>query len=131
MRHIHCMHSSEPVSTPAENDALFSLTKSAASRINALKNKDNRSNLRFRVVVKGGGCSGFQYEFSLDSAPLEASDSVFMLDGAEVVVDDVSLGLVSGSQLDFVEDLSQAGFEIKNPKATAKCGCGNSFSVNL
>ncbi len=125
------MQINEQSLTPPAPPAQFSLTESAAERINYLKNKDSNPNLRFRIVVKGGGCSGFQYEFSLDSNILAYTDAVFALHGAEVVIDDVSLGLVAGSQLDYTEDLSQAGFEIKNPQATASCGCGNSFSVAL
>ena len=125
------MQTSEHTMPPAMPPARFGLTQAAADRINALKNKDTREGLRFRVTVKGGGCSGFQYVFALEAAPLAADDAVFSLDGAEVVVDEVSLGIIAGSQLDFVEDLSSAGFEIKNPNATAKCGCGNSFSVAL
>lgn len=125
------MQTNEHASVPPAPPIGFSLTESAALRINHLKNKDLNPSLRFRITVKGGGCSGFQYEFALDGAMLADTDAVFALHGAEVVVDDVSLGLISGSQLDYVEDLSQAGFEIKNPKATARCGCGNSFSVAL
>lgn len=107
------------------------MTESAAARINHLKSQEGKANLRFRIAVNGGGCSGFQYEFSLDEAPPAPSDMVISKDGAEVIIDDVSLGIVAGSQLDFAEDLSGAGFSVKNPNATAKCGCGNSFSVNL
>ena len=82
-----------------------------------------------RIGVKGGGCSGFQYEFSLDAAPVAEGDIVIERDGAEAVIDDISLGIVAGSTLDYAEDLAHAGFEIKNPNATASCGCGNSFSV--
>jgi iron-sulfur cluster insertion protein len=117
--------------TPTPPASSFGLTDSAAKRINLLKTKDGRPDLRFRVTVKGGGCSGFQYEFNLDaSAPVEG-DVLFTNNGAEVIVDDVSLGLLAGGILDYTEDLSHAGFEIKNPNATARCGCGNSFSVAL
>lgn len=125
------MQTNEHMATPPAPPVSFSLTESAAARINYLKNKDSKPNLRFRVTVKGGGCSGFQYEFALDGGEVADTDSVFALNGAEVVIDDVSLGLVSQSTLDYVEDLTQAGFEIKNPQATASCGCGNSFSVAL
>ncbi|NBO19938.1 MAG: iron-sulfur cluster assembly accessory protein, partial [Proteobacteria bacterium] len=81
--------------------------------------------------VKGGGCSGFQYEFGLDGAAPREDDKIFAHNGAEVIMDDMSLSIIGGSTLDFVEDLSSAGFEIKNPNATARCGCGNSFSVAL
>jgi iron-sulfur cluster insertion protein len=121
------METMEP--TP-ENNALFSLTPSAAERINLLKAREQKD-LRFRVSVKGGGCSGFQYEFTLDENPPAPTDILISASGAEAVVDDVSLGLLAGSVLDYTEDLAQAGFAIKNPKATSRCGCGNSFSVAL
>lgn len=117
--------------TPLPVPRSFALTDAAAARINHLKNKNSNPSLRFRITVKGGGCSGFQYEFGLDGAELAADDHVFAHAGAEVILDEVSLGIIGGSTLDFVEDLSSAGFEIKNPNATASCGCGNSFSVAL
>jgi iron-sulfur cluster insertion protein len=126
------MHTHEHIDvTPPASPEVFALTESAAARINQLKAAEGKTDIRFRITVKGGGCSGFQYEFALDdSAPTEA-DAIFAKDGAEAIVDDVSLGIIKGSVLDYVEDLSSAGFEIKNPNATAKCGCGNSFSVKL
>ncbi len=125
------MHTEPYNSTPlAPSPAGFSLTESAAARINRLKAEEGKP-LRFRISVKGGGCSGFQYEFSLDEAAPAGEDSLFARDGAEVVIDEVSLGILKGSMLDYAEDLSSAGFEIKNPNATASCGCGNSFSVKL
>jgi len=108
----------------------FIITESAAARINALKAAEGK-NLRFRVSVKGGGCSGFQYEFGLDDSAPASDDTVIAKNGAEVIVDETSLGIIGGSTLDYTEDLAQAGFSIKNPNATAKCGCGNSFSVAL
>jgi len=109
----------------------ISLTQSAATRIGMLKEQANNPNLRFRITVKGGGCSGFQYDFKLDDTPAAPSDIIIANFGAEAVIDDISVGLLSGAVLDYAEDLSHAGFEIKNPNATAKCGCGNSFSVAL
>jgi iron-sulfur cluster insertion protein len=109
----------------------FSLSQSAAERINALKSKEHNGALKFRISVKGGGCSGFQYEFDLTDQAAATDDKIFELNGAQVLVDETSLGLLNGSMLDYSEDLSQAGFSIKNPNATAKCGCGNSFSVSL
>ncbi len=123
------MHTLQTTPTPPTGMNSFSVTESAAARINTLKALEGKEVLRFRISVKGGGCSGFQYDFSLDdSAPAEG-DMVVAKDGAEVVIDDVSLGIIAGSTLDYTEDLSHAGFEIKNPNATASCGCGNSFSV--
>jgi len=109
----------------------FSMTESAAARINHLKAEEGKPSLRFRIMVKGGGCSGFQYEFNLDDAAPAETDIIIARDGAEVIIDDISFGIIKGSVLDYVEDLSSAGFEIKNPNATAKCGCGNSFAVKL
>lgn len=107
------------------------MTDSAAARINELKKSEGKE-LRFRVMVKGGGCSGFQYEFILDESAPSAEDVIIAgMGGAEMVIDDVSLGILKGSTLDYTEDLAQAGFLIKNPNATARCGCGNSFSVSL
>ena len=107
----------------------FSLTEAAAARINQIKAEDGKPNLRFRVTVKGGGCSGFQYEYTLDESGIGEGDTVIAVNGAEAIIDDVSLGILKGSVLDYSEDLAQAGFSIKNPNATARCGCGNSFSV--
>lgn len=116
---------------PPAPSVSFALTESAASRINQLKAEDGKPNLRFRVAVNGGGCSGFQYEFTLDDGIPAENDTIIARNGAEVVIDDVSLGIVGGSELDYTEDLASAGFAIKNPNATSKCGCGNSFSVAL
>lgn len=119
-----------PPTSPSAGPA-FALTESAAGRINKIKADEGNPGLRFRIAVKGGGCSGFQYEFTLDDSAPAAEDAVFTLNGADVIIDDVSLGVISGSVLDYTEDLSHAGFEIKNPNATARCGCGNSFSIAL
>ncbi|MDE3060979.1 MAG: iron-sulfur cluster assembly accessory protein [Pseudomonadota bacterium] len=120
-------HTASPIVPPPA----FSLSESAAARINHLKAVDNKPGQRFRITVKGGGCSGFQYDFTLDDAAPSPEDSVFVRDGAEVIIDDVSLGIIKGGMLDYTEDLASAGFAIKNPNATARCGCGNSFSVSL
>lgn len=109
----------------------FSLTESAAARINVLKTREGNAALKFHVMVKGGGCSGFQYEFDINDKPVASDEHVFSLNGSDVVVDETSLDILKGSQLDYSEDLASAGFSIKNPNATAKCGCGNSFSVAL
>jgi iron-sulfur cluster insertion protein len=108
----------------------FSFSDAAAARINHLRGNEGRP-VRFRISVKGGGCSGFQYEFGLDDAAPASDDTIIEKDGAEVIIDEMSLGMLAGSMLDYTEDLAQAGFSIKNPNATAKCGCGNSFSVAL
>jgi iron-sulfur cluster assembly accessory protein len=82
----------------------------------------------FRVSVEGGGCSGFQYRFDLVA---ERADDDLMIEkqGAQVLIDPVSLGLLSGSEIDYVEDLMGSTFKISNPNATASCGCGTSFAI--
>lgn len=111
-------------------DASFTLTDAATRRIYTLASAEGRP-VRFRITVKGGGCSGFQYEFTLDDSAPAPDDNVIEKNGAEVVIDETSLAIIAGSTLDYTEDLAQAGFIVKNPNATAKCGCGNSFSVSL
>jgi iron-sulfur cluster insertion protein len=104
------------------------LTESAARRIAELRLRERAHDAFLRIAVSGGGCSGFQYGFSFDDQKNE-DDFVFERDGVAVVVDDISLGLLSGAEVDFVEDLMGAAFQIRNPNAASSCGCGNSFSI--
>ncbi len=106
----------------------IALTESAVRRIASLKLLEQAENAFLRIAVSGGGCSGFQYGFSFDDQRND-DDVVFERDGVAVVVDDVSLGLLSGAEIDFVEDLMGASFQIRNPNAASSCGCGNSFSI--
>jgi iron-sulfur cluster insertion protein len=106
----------------------LTVTASAARRIGALAAREARPDLRLRVSVSGGGCSGFQYHFALDDKK-EAGDIAIERDGAVVVVDDMSLMYLIGSELDFVEDLSGSYFRVSNPQATSACGCGTSFAI--
>jgi iron-sulfur cluster insertion protein len=106
----------------------FSVTDSAAARIVKITVGEPEGS-KFRIAIKGGGCSGFQYIFDFDANPPSETDVVIEKNGAFVIIDDMSLGMLSGSELDYIETLGSAGFEIKNPNATASCGCGNSFSV--
>lgn len=108
---------------------MLNITDNAARRIAELLASEKLDNGAFRVAVEGGGCSGFQYKFALEPNPAGEHDVIIAKDGAKVVVDDVSLQLLNGSQIDFVESLAGASFEIKNPNSTSSCGCGNSFSV--
>ena len=104
------------------------MTESAAKRIQELIASDGKSGLMLRLQVSGGGCSGFQYEFSLDSDKTD-EDHIFENHGAKMVIDDVSLDLLGGAEIDFVRELVGAAFRVNNPNATSSCGCGSSFSV--
>lgn len=103
------------------------VTERAAQRIAEIA-KAEPANPMLRISVEGGGCSGFQYKFDLVGAS-EPDDVVIERDGARVLIDTTSLGYLGGSQIDFVDDLMGASFRIRNPNATASCGCGTSFSI--
>jgi iron-sulfur cluster insertion protein len=104
------------------------VTENAARRIAVLRTEEQAENAFLRIAVSGGGCSGFQYGFSFDDQRND-DDFLFERDGVTVIVDDVSLGLLNGAEVDFVEDLMGASFLINNPNAASSCGCGNSFSI--
>jgi iron-sulfur cluster insertion protein len=106
----------------------ITVTESAAKRIAALKVQEDATDAFLRIAVSGGGCSGFQYGISFDDEK-NPDDFVFERDGIAVIVDDTSLDLLNGAEVDFVEDLMGASFQIKNPNAASSCGCGNSFSI--
>jgi len=107
----------------------LSITTRAAGRISKLMAEEGSDALMFRIAVSGGGCSGFQYGFSLDDSKLE-DDVLFERDGVKVVVDTTSLELIRGGEVDFVEELVGSYFQVKNPNATSTCGCGTSFAVS-
>jgi iron-sulfur cluster assembly accessory protein len=109
------------------NPAPLILTPSAARRIALIASKQSRPAI-LRLAVEGGGCSGFQYKFDLADAP-EGDDMVSETDGVRLVVDPVSLDLIAGSTVDFVESLGGAAFKVENPQAAAGCGCGASFGI--
>jgi iron-sulfur cluster insertion protein len=106
----------------------ITVTESAAKRIAFLREQEQVGEANLRIAVSGGGCSGFQYGLSFDDQT-NPDDRVFERDGIGVVVDDVSLDLLAGAEVDFVEDLMGAAFRINNPNAASSCGCGNSFSI--
>ncbi|MBU7579943.1 MAG: iron-sulfur cluster assembly accessory protein [Porphyrobacter sp.] len=103
------------------------LTPSAAKRVAFIASKQARPAI-LRLAVEGGGCSGFQYKFELADGA-DADDSVSETDGVKLVVDPVSLDLIAGSTVDFVESLGGAAFKVENPQAAAGCGCGASFGI--
>jgi len=110
------------------SERMITLTESAARRIAFLREQEQVGDANLRIAVSGGGCSGFQYGLSFDDQT-NPDDRVFERDGVAVVVDDVSLDLLNGAEVDFVEDLMGASFRINNPNAASSCGCGNSFSI--
>jgi iron-sulfur cluster assembly accessory protein len=103
------------------------LSERAARRIKEIMAGEPSGSM-LRISVNGGGCSGFQYAFEVDSARQE-DDILVERDGARVVVDQISLQYMDGSVIDFVDDLIGQSFKIENPHATASCGCGTSFSM--
>lgn len=107
--------------------ASISLSPSAARRVAAIAAKQGKP-AALRLAVEGGGCSGFQYRFDLAEA-IETDDTVAETDGVKLVVDAVSLDLVAGCTVDFVESLGGAMFKVENPQASAGCGCGSSFAI--
>lgn len=103
------------------------LTPSAAKRVAFIAQKQARPAI-LRLAVEGGGCSGFQYKFDLADGP-EDGDLISETDGVKLVVDPMSLDLIAGSTVDFVESLGGAAFKVENPQAAAGCGCGASFGI--
>lgn len=103
------------------------LSAAAAARVDLIARKQGRAAI-LRLSVEGGGCSGFQYKFDLADAA-EADDAVSETGGVRLVVDPMSLDLVAGSTVDFVESLGGAAFKVENPQAAAGCGCGSSFGI--
>ena len=105
----------------------IALSPSAAARVAAIAERQAKPAI-LRLSVDGGGCAGFQYRFGLADG-VEADDIVAVADGVTLVVDPVSLDLVRGSTVDFVESLGGAAFQVANPNAQSGCGCGTSFSI--
>jgi iron-sulfur cluster assembly protein len=107
--------------------AAITLSDKAVAKIGELLGGQEDHEQALRVAVRGGGCSGFQYALAFDKA--KADDNVFTVDGVSVVVDKVSMQFVFGSEVDYVEGLQGAGFQVNNPNVVAACGCGSSFQV--
>ncbi|URD60612.1 iron-sulfur cluster insertion protein ErpA [Sphingomonas sp. KRR8] len=105
----------------------LTLTPSAAKRVAWIAERQAKPAV-LRLSVDGGGCAGFSYKFGLAES-VEADDTVAETEGVKLVVDSVSLGLLDGSEVDFVEDLGGSAFKVLNPNAASGCGCGSSFSV--
>jgi iron-sulfur cluster assembly protein len=106
----------------------IALTEKAAGKIGELLgSQEDAEGQALRVAVRGGGCSGFQYALAFDR--VKDDDHVFEVDGVSVIVDKVSMQFVFGSEVDYVEGLQGAGFQVNNPNVVAACGCGSSFQV--
>lgn len=108
--------------------APLNFTDSAASKVKQLIDEEGNSELKLRVFVSGGGCSGFQYGFTFDEAAAD-DDTVMEKNGVTLLIDPMSFQYLVGAEIDYQENAEGAQFVIKNPNATTTCGCGSSFSV--
>jgi len=109
--------------------SVIQISDGAVNKILSLANsEDDSNNLNLRVYVTGGGCSGFQYGFSFDKV-IDEEDTCITKDGANLVIDSLSLQYLEGSTVDYTEDLMGSKFVITNPNAATTCGCGESFSI--
>ena len=108
-------------------DASVTVSERAAKRIGEILKAEPPGTM-LRVSIEGGGCSGFQYKFGMERARAD-DDLAITWDSATVVIDPVSMNYMAGAEIDFVDDLIGASFKVKNPKATASCGCGTSFAL--
>ena len=107
---------------------IVTITSQAAKKIKSIIDQEDAS-LKLRIFVQGGGCSGFQYGFTLEENPLTEEDIVFTKDDIEVVVDAMSMQYLNEAVIDYEETLMGSEFKIRNPNVTATCGCGSSFTV--
>lgn len=116
-----------PIATKVEQKAV-TFSDAAASKVKALIVEEKNPNLKLRVFVDGGGCSGFQYGFEFDENKKEG-DTEIEKQGVSMLVDNMSMQYLAGSEVDYLEGLEGARFVINNPNAKSTCGCGSSFSV--
>jgi len=114
--------------TPDAPPTPLIFTDAAAAKVQDLLIEEGNPNLKLRVFVQGGGCSGFQYGFTFDEETAE-DDTTLEKDGVQLLVDPMSFQYLVGAEIDYKEDLEGAQFVIRNPNATTTCGCGSSFSV--
>ncbi len=111
-----------------ELPSVLVFTDSAASKVRELIEEEGNPNLKLRVFVQGGGCSGFQYGFTFDE-DVNEDDTTLDKNGVTLLIDSMSFQYLTGAEIDYKEDINGAQFVIKNPNATTTCGCGSSFSV--
>ena len=117
-----------PNAGPLERRPQLIFSDQAAKKVRALTMEEDNENLRLRVFVSGGGCSGFEYGFTFDDE-IEDDDIEVENSGVSLVVDSLSFEYLVGSSIDYLEDLQGSRFVVINPNAVSTCGCGNSFSV--
>ncbi len=110
------------------SSTLITFTPAAAKKVGGMIKDEGNPNLKLRVYIQGGGCSGFQYGFSFDEE-INEGDEVVVTDGVTLVVDPMSMQYLEGAEVDYVEGLQGAQFVVRNPNATTTCGCGSSFSI--
>lgn len=116
------------MSTTTDMQDLLVFTDSAANKVRELIDEEGNPDLKLRVFVSGGGCSGFQYGFTFDEVVAE-DDTALEKNGVTLLIDSMSYQYLSGAEIDYSEGLEGAQFVIRNPNATSTCGCGSSFSV--
>ena len=109
-------------------ETTITVTTAAATKISELLKQENDESLGLRIFVAGGGCSGLQYGMTLDEE--QEGDTVVAVEGFKVFVDEMSLGYIVGSEVDYVDSLMGAGFTVNNPNAVSSCGCGHSFKTS-
>ena len=111
----------------AVETSIVNMTPAAVDKVRELLVQENDSSLALRVFVAGGGCSGLQYGMTLDEE--QEGDTVIPLSGIKILVDEMSMGYIDGSEIDYVDSLMGAGFTVNNPNAVSSCGCGHSFKT--
>ena len=111
----------------AVETSIVNMTPTAVDKVRELLTQENDPSLALRIFVAGGGCSGLQYGMTLDEE--QEGDTVIRLSGFNVLVDEMSVGYISGSEVDYVDSLMGAGFTVNNPNAVSSCGCGHSFKT--
>lgn len=110
------------------NDEVIKFSDGAAAKVGELIAEEGNDDLKLRVYVTGGGCSGFQYGFTFDESVNE-DDTRIEKNGVTVLIDSMSVQYLAGAEIDYTEDLSGSQFVIRNPNAATTCGCGSSFSI--
>ncbi|HTJ95894.1 MAG TPA: iron-sulfur cluster insertion protein ErpA [Rhodocyclaceae bacterium] len=116
------------MNAPTEMPSLLNFTDSAAAKVKELMVEEGNDELKLRVFVSGGGCSGFQYGFTFDEV-INEDDTTVEKDGVTLLIDSMSYQYLVGAEIDYTEGLEGSQFVIKNPNATSTCGCGSSFSA--